>query len=124
MPGFLPAHGISRGSDSLLRLDRADCHRCRRNVHGPLTFTDELSATVWCLTERHNLVAVVGIAAEHGHHHAYLLPHTTLDLFRRYGFFSDDVKSTLEIAASHCAPTRGDLSTWRVRHSLISVIST
>ncbi|HEY0804861.1 MAG TPA: NB-ARC domain-containing protein, partial [Pseudonocardiaceae bacterium] len=42
----------------------------------PLTFTDELSATVWCLTERHNLVAVVGIAAEHGHHHAYLLPHT------------------------------------------------
>jgi tetratricopeptide (TPR) repeat protein/DNA-binding SARP family transcriptional activator len=64
----------------------------------PLTFADERSATSWCLKERHNLVAAVRLAASHGYHHAFLLPSTTLSLFRRYGFFEDQ-KSILEIAA-------------------------
>jgi tetratricopeptide (TPR) repeat protein/DNA-binding SARP family transcriptional activator len=64
----------------------------------PLTFADEQAAVTWLLRERRALVAAVEYAFRHGYHdHAWRLPHTTLSIFRRYGYF-DDALATLNIA--------------------------
>jgi tetratricopeptide (TPR) repeat protein len=71
----------------------------------PLTFADEQSAVTWLLRERRALVAAIEYALRRGYHdHAWRLPHTTLSIFRRYGYF-DDALATLNnaIAASKAA---------------------
>jgi len=70
----------------------------------PLTFADEQSAVTWLLRERRCLVAAVEYALRRGYDHAWRLPHTTLGVFRRYGYF-DDALTTLNnaVAASQVA---------------------
>jgi tetratricopeptide (TPR) repeat protein len=66
----------------------------------PLTFADEQSAVTWLLRERRALVSAVDYALRRGYDdHAWRLPHTTLAIFRRYGYF-DDALTTLNNAVA------------------------
>jgi tetratricopeptide (TPR) repeat protein len=69
----------------------------------PLEFQDATSALRWCLQERSNLRAAIEYAAQHGFlEYCWTLPHVTVDLWDRYGFY-EDIITVLTVAARAAA---------------------
>jgi tetratricopeptide (TPR) repeat protein len=52
----------------------------------PLDFVDEHAAARWCVGERRNLSAAVGLAADGFPEHGWRFPHVIEGIFKRYGF--------------------------------------
>ncbi|WP_410661509.1 ATP-binding protein [Amycolatopsis sp. lyj-112] len=69
----------------------------------PLDFASPAAARQWCLRERTNINALVEDAHRQGlHEYAWRIPHVTIDIYDRYGFY-DDIVNGLKIAARSAA---------------------